>query len=82
MEILEKKEKKNSTNIEANNQYGWRNNLEISGIPNFVEDDNLEEKVIKILGQIGVKVKKTEIEACHCLPPTIKNSTKKKLSSD
>ena len=79
IEKLEKNDQKNSTNIEVNNQYGRRNNLEISGIPNSVEDDNLEEKVIKILGQIGVKVRNSEIEACHRLPPTKKNPTKKTI---
>ena len=33
-------------------QYGRRNNLEMTGIPDDVEDEDLEEKVIKILNKI------------------------------
>ena len=38
-------------------QYGRRNNLEITGIPDDVDDQNLEEKVIEILD-------KTEATKC------------------
>ena len=37
-------------------QYGRRNNLEITGIPDDVDGQNLEEKVIEFLDKI---------EACH-----------------
>ena len=35
-------------------QYGRRNNLEITGIPDDVSDKNLEEKVIQVLSEIQV----------------------------
>ena len=49
-------------------QYGRRNNIEINGIPNSVDSDNLEDKVIEILDAIDITVEKSEIEACHRLP--------------
>ena len=69
--------KETTVSIESNNQYVRRNNIEISGIPNKVADDVLEDKVIEVLELIDVKVKKRDIEACHRLPPTKKNKTKR-----
>ena len=46
-------------------QYGRRNNVEFSGIPNSVEDDHLESAMINILSDIGVSVKPSDIEVCH-----------------
>ena len=37
-------------------QYGRRNNLEITGIPYDVSDENLEEKVIQVLSEIRFNV--------------------------
>ena len=37
-------------------QYGIRNNLEITGIPYDVSDENLEEKVIQVLSEIRFNV--------------------------
>ena len=54
-----------------------RNNLEISGIPNNVEDDDIETKTIEVLKKIDVIVNKQEIEACHRLPA--KNGKNKKV---
>ena len=48
------------------NQYGRRNNLEISGIPEDIKIDKLEEKAIEILGH-SVKVESRDIEGCHRL---------------
>lgn len=48
-------------------QYVRRNNIEFCGIPNNVEDNALEDKVIEIAETIGVKLQKSEIEACHRL---------------
>ena len=71
-EKIEKMEIKNDIAIECNNQYVRRNNIEISGIPNSVVDDALEDKVISILEKIDVKVSKNDIEACHRLPASKK----------
>ena len=46
-------------------QYGRRNNIEITGIPDSVPDQNLEEKVVDILNEISVNVSSKDIEACH-----------------
>lgn len=76
---MEQNEKETKIYIEKQNQYGRRNNVEISGIDNEIEDDQLEDKVIDILKKIDVVVTKEEIEACHRLPPTRKNKTKKTI---
>ena len=46
---MEQNEKETKIYIEKQNQYGRRNNVEISGIDNEIEDDQLEDKVIDIL---------------------------------
>ena len=48
-------------------QYSRRQNLIISGIPDHVEQKNLERKVIEILGSIGMKTCSYDIAACHRL---------------
>ena len=49
------------TSLEINQnmleQYGRRNNIEVSGIPDSVEDNCLEEKVISVFTSIGIDVK-------------------------
>ena len=79
-ERIENMEMKNDIRIESNNQYVRRNNIEIAGIPNSVDDNNLEGKVIEILGKIDVKVTSDEIEACHRLPPSKNNPIKENNS--
>ena len=46
-------------------QYGRRNNIVISGIPDSVDINHLEESVTEILSDIDVKVTSNDIEACH-----------------
>ena len=60
--------------VESTNQYGRRNNIEISGIPNVIDDDNLEGKIIEVFDKININISKTDIEACHRLPPPKNNS--------
>ena len=57
-------------------EYG-RNNLEITGIPDEVTDENLEEKVIHVLSEFRVNVSSSEIEACHRIGNS-RNSSKEK----
>ncbi|XP_066936746.1 putative autophagy-related protein 11 [Clytia hemisphaerica] len=76
---LEQREKEQTINVEKQNQYGRRNNVEVSGICNDVRNEELEDKVIKILEKIDVKVTKNDIEACHRLPPTRNNKTKRTI---
>ena len=58
-------------------QYRRRDNLEITGIPDDVSDENIEEKVIQVLSEIQVNVSISDIEACHRIGKC-KNSSKKK----
>ena len=62
----------NSNSLE---RYGRRNILEISGIPDDINDQNLEEKVTEILDKVDVNVSSKDIEACHQIGKS-KNSSK------
>ena len=59
-----------------NSQYTRRNNIELSGICESIDDEELEESVVGILNKIGVKCSANDIEACHRLP-NARNSTRK-----
>ena len=50
---------------DALEQYGRRNNLVISGIPDSVQDSDLESTVISILSDIDVNVESREVKDCH-----------------
>ena len=49
-------------------QYGRRNNVEISGIPNSIPDEDLETILLKVCNESGIGVTKMDIEGCHRLP--------------
>ena len=54
-------------------QYGRRNNVVFSGIPENVPDNNLESTVISVLPDIDVQVEPRNIEAsCRIGKPTSK----------
>ena len=72
---LEEKVKKIAISTEATNQYGRRNNIEISGIPDYVNDEDLEETVKDILEKIDVKTKKS-------LPQIATNKKQQKQKSN
>ena len=59
-------------------QYGRRNNIEITEIPDSVPNQNLEEKVVNIFNEISVNVSPKDIEACHRVGVS-KNSSKKTI---
>ena len=42
-------------------QYRRRNNLEISGVPYDVSDENLEEKVMQVLSEIRFNVSSSDM---------------------
>lgn len=63
---------------EATNQYGRRSNIEISGVTNDIDDDQLEDKMIEIFNKMEVNVTKSDIESCHRLPAK-NNQTKKTI---
>ena len=49
-------------------QYSRRNNIELSGIPNDVPEDNLEKVVTDICHDSDVEIEPKDIEGCHHLP--------------
>ena len=51
----------------TNEQYSKQECLEISGIPDSLANNNLEETVLKIFNETGVTVNSRDAEACHCL---------------
>ena len=51
----------------ANEQYSRRECLEISGIPDSIPNNNLQETVLKIFNETGVTVNTRDVEACHRL---------------
>ena len=56
-------------------QYGHRNNTEITGIPDSVPDQNLEEKLAVLLNEISIDVSPKDIEACHwCIKKYLKEN--------
>lgn len=59
-------------------QYIRRNNVEIHGIPDNVEQKDLEKKVIEVCSALNVHIKKQDIEACHRLEDKTKGNAPKK----
>ena len=55
-------------------QYSRRNNVEISGIPREILDNNLEDKVIDIYKDAGIEIGHMDIEGCHRLPLSRNNA--------
>ena len=51
----------------ANKQYSHQECLDISGISQSIQDDNLENCVVEIFKECDIKVDATNIEACHHL---------------
>ena len=64
-EQLERQCAKYKSNHNALAQYGHQNNVGLSGIPDSVSDDTLEESVISVLADIDVFVEYQDKEACH-----------------
>ena len=59
-------------------QYERRNNIEIVGIEDDVEDDLLEDSIIKIADFMGVNIDYSDMEACHRLPKARNKSLPKR----
>ena len=49
----------------ANAQYSRRKCLEITGIPQNIEHNQLEGKVIQLLNKVGCNIISDNVEACH-----------------
>ena len=54
--------------LSKNEQYGRRNNVEISGISNQVPDQDLQENIIKIYRDSDINISRMDIEGCQILP--------------
>ena len=70
-------------NLEKNQakseQYSQRNNIELSGIPNDIPEDNLDKVLIDICHDSGLEIEPKDIEGCHRLPVSryIRDSNKR-----
>ena len=49
----------------SNAQYSRRETLEISGIPENIDDGELEAKVLTVLSKLDVNIDPPTVEACH-----------------
>ena len=56
----------------ANEQYSRRDYLDISGIPESIKDDDLEDCVLKIFNECDTPVDPANIEACHRLKSKVR----------
>ena len=54
--------------LSKNEQYGRRNNVEISEISNQIPDQDLEENVVKICKDLDINISPMDIEDCLRLP--------------
>ena len=59
-------------------QYGNRNNIIISGIPDDKNDNDLESTVIDIMKDVDVNIKSSGIEACHKIGKSDQRTASKK----
>ena len=53
------------SDVNSLNQYGRRNNIVFTGIPDSVNDEDLESTVTSILKDIDEAVDSSDIEDCH-----------------
>jgi hypothetical protein len=58
-------------------QYIRRENIIITGLPDNIDGDHIEQKVIEMLNKIDVKVETDDIVACHRLQKTSKEKKSK-----
>ena len=71
---------KSIVSLESNHnmleQYGRRNNSGITGIPDTVQNNELENKGIRIFNAIGVEANSADFEDCHRVGKSKNNSKK------
>ena len=78
---LEEKIVKLETEQNSLAQYGRRNNIVISGIPDFIDHNNLENTVISMMSGINAKIEENDIEACHRFgKPDVTSKSKKTVA--
>ena len=51
----------------ANEHYSRQECLKISGIPDDISNNILEETALKVFNETAVTVQSKDVEACHCL---------------
>ena len=61
-------------------QYGRRNTVAISGIPDNISDNNLEGTVINILRDIEINIEKNDLDTCHRIGKSDPRTSSKKPS--
>ena len=61
--------------VAKQDRYSRRNNIEIAGIPDHIDGDQLEDVAIAILNKLDVKCVSHDLEACHRLPLTKKEKS-------
>ena len=54
--------------LSKNEQYGRRNNVEVSGISNGISDQDLEDNIVKTCKDSDITISSKDIEGCHRLP--------------
>ena len=74
VELLEKKLTEVEISLNKLEQYTRRNNIEIQGIPLWIPDEKLVEKVIDVFGAINIAITKNNVEDCHRLGKSLKNT--------
>ena len=72
--LLEKRKTELEKSQAKAEQCSRRNNVEISGIPHEILDNNLEGKVIDICKDAGIEIGHMDIEGCHRLALSRNNS--------
>ena len=65
--------------VARQDQYTRRNNIEIAGIPNDIDDRNLENKVVTLMKNLNIQVSPNDIEACHRLNAESENAPKRTI---
>ena len=58
----------NKSQAKSEQYSSQHNNIELSGIPNDIPEDNLEKVVIDICHDSDVEIEPKDIEGCHLLP--------------
>ena len=69
LRLMEDCVQKLETDLADSNQHSRKNNIELSGIPNNVSNDDLENNCIEVLNKIvGNPITPAEIDVRHRLP--------------
>ena len=56
--------------VAKQDRYSRRNNIEVGGIPDNFQGEELENVAVSILNKLDVKCNNKDLEACHRLPLT------------